>query len=153
MVDPYLCELLIPSLNVESDHTQNFISEIVQHLTVPTLIKLTKQTYKKVDNLVNYSLWFKQVSKRGVSDYLNKTLLLFLNRCLVTFIENEHKLDEIERLNAQIFMEISLKINEHQLRKFIIDLVRWSEMKFEVIEELPFNYRKIVVAKIYCIMS
>ena len=26
-------------------------------------------------------------------------------------------------------------------------------MKFEVIEELPFNYRKIVVAQIYCLMT
>jgi hypothetical protein len=39
------------------------------------------------------------------------------------------------------------------LRKAIIDLVRWSEAKSEVEEGLPFNLRKIVVAKIYCLLA
>lgn len=56
-------------------------------------------------------------------------------------------------LNANIYLQLGLKMNEHQLRRLIIDLVRWSEVKSEAVEELPFNYRKIVVAKIYCLMA
>jgi hypothetical protein len=90
---------------------------------------------------------------KGLGDSLNKTLLNFVNRTLTDCLQNEENPQEIVRLSAEVFLSASLKMNEHQLRKFIIDLVRWSEMKSEAEENLPFNYRKISIAQIYCLMA
>ena len=80
---------------------------------------------------------------KGLGDSLNKTLLNFTNRTLLECFHNEENPQEIVRLSSEVFLNIALKMNEHQLRKYIIDLVRWSEMKSEVEDSLPFNYRKI----------
>jgi hypothetical protein len=57
------------------------------------------------------------------------------------------------RLEAEVFLQIGLKMNENQLRKSIIDLVRWSEAKSEIEEGLPFNLRKVVVAQIFGLLE
>ena len=57
------------------------------------------------------------------------------------------------QLQSEIFVEIALKMNESQLRKFIIDIVRWSETKTDTEENLPFNLRKIPVAKVFTLLS
>lgn len=90
---------------------------------------------------------------KGLGDSLNKTLLNFTNRTLLECFHNEENPQEIVRLSSEVFLNIALKMNEHQLRKYIIDLVRWSEMKSEVEDSLPFNYRKISVVQIFSLMA
>lgn len=90
---------------------------------------------------------------KRVGESLNKVLLSFMNRTLVECLQEEESPREIAALQAEIFLGIGLKMNEHQLRKFIIDLVRWSEAKSEMEDGLSFNYRKIAVAQIYCLMA
>lgn len=117
------------------------------------MIKFTKENFRKTDNITNFSLLFKATVIKGVGDSLNKTLLNFMNSTLTQYLQNEENPQQIVRLQSEIFLQIGLKMNEHQLRKFIIDLVRWSEMKSEIEENLPFNYRKLAVAQIYCLLS
>jgi hypothetical protein len=69
---------------------------------------------------------------KGVGDSLNKTLLGFINRTLVEYLQSEESPKEIVKLQSEIFLNIALKMNEGQLRKSIIDLVRWSENKSEL---------------------
>ena len=93
------------------------------------------------------------MAAQGVGDSLNQTLLIFSSRCLLTSLENEQNPSQIVDLCSTAFLNLTLKMNEHQLRKFIIELVRWSEMKSEISGTLPFNERKIVVARVYSLLA
>lgn len=37
----------------------------------------------------------------------------------------------VVQLEADVFVEMALKLNENQLRKVIIEYVRWSEVKLD----------------------
>lgn len=56
--------------------------------------------------------------------------------------------DQIQRLQADIFQLIVLKLNEHQLKKVINNLVSWSNKEQQVEHHLPFNYRKPVLVRV-----
>ena len=82
MIDPYLSSLLLASLSIESQFTQQFITGVVEHLAPSTLIRLVKETHKKATHLSNYTLWLNAVVSQGVGDALTKTVLTFFNRSL-----------------------------------------------------------------------
>ncbi len=48
---------------------------------------------------------------------------------------------------------MSLKFNENELRKILIDFVRWSETKQTEEVNIPFNMRKIVISVIFSKLS
>lgn len=48
---------------------------------------------------------------------------------------------------------MTLKFNENELRKVLIDFVRWSEVKQNEEISIKFNMRKIVIGWIYCKLS
>ena len=50
-------------------------------------------------------------------------------------------------------MQIALKMNEAQLRKAIIELTRWSELKQEYEGSLSFNLRKVLTTTIFSQME
>lgn len=132
LLDPFLDSLLSVAINISSPFIERFIEDLTEHLVTPTLIRVVKAQSKQATNLTNISLLFKSVAAKGVGDSLNKTLLHLINRTLTTFAEAEENPETIIKLQSQIFLGLSLKMNESQLRKFIIDLVRWSETKTEI---------------------
>jgi hypothetical protein len=53
------------------------------------LIKLVKENHKKAAHFANFSLLFKQIVMKGVGDSLNKTLLNFISRTLISHLQSE----------------------------------------------------------------
>lgn len=48
---------------------------------------------------------------------------------------------------------MTLKFNENELRKVLIDFVRWSEVKQNEEIAISFNMRKIFIASVFCKLS
>lgn len=153
LLDPFLDHLLSVAINIDSPFIEQFIDDISEHLVTPTLIRIVKAQSKQATNLRNILLLFKRVAGKGVGDSLNKTLLQLVNRTLITFAESEEDPESILKLQAEVFLGLGLKMNESQLRKAIIDLVRWSETKTDIEDSLPFNLRKLSVSQIFCLLA
>lgn len=132
LLDPFLDHLFSVALGITSPFMDNFIEDLTSHLVTPTLIRIIKLQAKQGENLRNVSQLFKSVAGKGVGDSLNKTLLALINRTLINYAESEENPENIVKLQSEVFLGLGLKMNEGQLRKFIIDLVRWGETKTEI---------------------
>jgi hypothetical protein len=111
MIDPYLSHLVLASLSFDSAYTQTFIAEVTSHLVPSTLIKLIKENYKEATHISNFCLFFKEVAIKGIGSTLNKTLLNFMGRTLMTYLESEEHPGKVVELQSQIFLQIGLKMN------------------------------------------
>ena len=84
---------------------------MTNHLVPSTLIKFIKENYKEATHIPNFCLLFKEVAIKGIGNTLNKTLLSFMSRTLINSLESEENPDKIVELQAQIFLQLSLKMN------------------------------------------
>lgn len=96
---------------------------------MPTLIETVKTLAKASQHLFNFGIFFKHVCKHGVAHLLVKTLQYYASKIIHTSITDEVDLNNLYELVAEIFLEMTLKFNENELRKVLIDFVRWSEVK------------------------
>jgi hypothetical protein len=104
MVDPYLSDLVLASLSVESQYTGQFIKDLIEHLAPSSLIKLIKETYRQATHPENYCRLFRSVAQKGVGDSLNKTLLSFTNRWLLQYLSIEESPASLVQLQGDIFV-------------------------------------------------
>jgi hypothetical protein len=132
LLDPFLDQLLSVALGITSPFMESFIEDLTSHLVTPTLIRIVKLQAKQGGNFRNVSQLFKSIAGKGVGDSLNKTLLGLISRTLITYAEGEENPESIVKLQSEGFLGLALKMNEGQLRKFLIDLVRWGETKTEI---------------------
>lgn len=111
LLSPYLNKLLISALDVESPHSLKFIEDVSQFLAPSTLIVAAKAIHKEVSHMENFTLFLREVVKRGVGDAIFKTIQHFMVRSMLTRIEEEESLETIIGLQGQIIVEMALKLN------------------------------------------
>lgn len=122
--EPYLDRLFKIAIEVESSHAEQFLREATSILTAPTLLALAKN-WKSV-NFANFTLFLSLISEKVSFESIWKTTQQFFARSITTKVEAEESLAQISQMEAQVFVKQAMKMNENQLRKVLIDYVRWS---------------------------
>jgi len=111
LIDPYLEQLFLITFTIDSPYIYRFLIDTTAYLNTSTLIRLVKATHKNVNHISNFTIFFKEVAKKGVADSLSKTLQAFMNRSLLYYIETEEDFEDIVQEQANIFLEMALKLN------------------------------------------
>lgn len=124
---------------------------MVEAFTAPTLVSLVKTHAKTVKNALNFSYFLEKISSKVTFESIWKTCQTFFGKSLASVIENEDSFESLHQKQADVFVSQALKMNEDQLRKVIIDYVRWSSEKTsnEALVNLHFNSRRNLLYIIY----
>lgn len=164
LLDPYIKDIVVQVLGIRSELVKQFFSALVEHIGTGSLIKLSLELFGEVQqqskggqaldygSITNLCYLLMELARKGTGEELVKGLSSFLELISRHVLEDESlevsTADHIQRLQADTFQLIVLKLNEAQLKKVINNLVSWSNKEHQLQNHLPFNYRKPVLVKI-----
>jgi|JI6StandDraft_1071083.scaffolds.fasta_scaffold18753_3 hypothetical protein len=164
LLDPYIKQIVVKVLKVRSELVKPFFLLLVDKIGVGSLIKLSLELFGEVqqssrnsealdyNSIVNLCYMLTELARKGTGEELVKGMSSFLELISRHILEDDSlevsTADRIQRLQADAFQLIVLKLNEQQLKKVVNNLVSWSNKEQQVQNHLPFNYRKPVLVKI-----
>ena len=119
------------------------------------MLNLVKKNWKSVQNLRNFTLFLNQIGEIVTFESIWKTTQNFFARSLNTLVEREESYESLHLIQAEVFVKLSMKMNDSQLRTILIDYVRWSSEKTnsDSSSRLVFNSRKNLLMNIYEALS
>jgi hypothetical protein len=120
-------------------------------MTPPTLISLVRGHFRSITALENFTYFLQKTSEKVGFESIWKPTQLFFARCLTILVEEEQPFEALHNQQAEVFVSQALKMRDGQLRKIVIDYVRWAAERIDCDNHmrLHFGSRKGLLLKMF----